>query len=74
MAADHLADQARQGHMSLPTKPSVLAAMFVRSNEALIYNDVISNRCPAIEQACSITRVLLSANSIPNFQELLTNG
>lgn len=70
MAAEHLADQARQGHMSLPAEPTILAAMFVRSNEALIYNDVISGRSPAIEQACAITRVLLSANSIPNFQEL----
>lgn len=73
MAADHIAGQVKQGHMSLPTEPTVLAAMIVRSNEALIYNDVISGRSPAIEQACAITRVLLSANSIPHFQELAKN-
>lgn len=74
MAANHIADQARQGHMSLPAEPKILAAMFVRSNEALIYNDVISGRSPSIEQACAITRVLLSANSIPNFREVPQNS
>jgi len=67
LAADHMAEQAARGHMHLPAPVEVLAAMVIRSNEALIYNDVISGRSPAIEQACTIMRVLLSAGSIPKY-------
>ena len=67
LAADHMAEQAAKGHMRLPAPAEIMAAMVIRSNEALIYNDVISGRSPAIEQACAITRVLLSAGSIPKY-------
>ncbi len=70
MAAEHLADQVRQGYMTLPAEPDILATIFVRSNEALIYSDIISGRTPSIEIACALCRVILSANTIPNFQIL----
>lgn len=68
MAADHLDNQAENGHMTLPAEPKVLATIFVRSNEALIYSDIISGRPPSIEIACALSRVILSAHTIPNFQ------
>jgi AcrR family transcriptional regulator len=64
-AANHLSRQAADGHMKLPTSAEKLAEIIIRTNEALIYNDIISGRSPAIEQACTITRILLSAGKIP---------
>jgi len=64
-AAAHIKEQADLSGMHLPASPEKLAEIMVRTNEALIYNDIISGRSPAIEQACTVSRILLSASKIP---------
>lgn len=64
-AANHLSKEAAAGHMQLPTSAEKLAEIIIRTNEALIYNDIISGRSPGIEQACTVSRILLSAGNIP---------
>lgn len=66
MTADHLKAQEAKGHVQLPASAETLAEMIIRTNESLIYHDIISGRSPAVEQACTMTRLLLSAANIPD--------
>jgi AcrR family transcriptional regulator len=59
-AAKHIAEQEAAGHILLPRPAGDLAQMIVRTNESIIYCDIISGQSPAIERACHITRLLLS--------------
>lgn len=68
-AAAHIREQESSGHIRLPAPAEKLAEMIIRSNEALIYHDLISGRLPAIDQACALTRALLAANEIPEYAE-----
>jgi AcrR family transcriptional regulator len=63
--ADHIQGQIDAGHVRLALSAHDMAAIIVRTNESLIYNDIISGRSPAIEQACALTRILLSAERFP---------
>jgi hypothetical protein len=62
--ANHIAGQAAAGHISLPRPAEQLAEMIVRTNESIIYCDIISGQSPAIERACHITRLLLSEGKL----------
>lgn len=65
--ADQLEEQIADGYLRLPISALEMAILIVRTGESLIYNDIISGRSPAIEQACAVTRILLSADSFPEF-------
>ncbi len=65
MIADHIQGEIDGGHIQLPIAARDMATIIVRTNESLIYSDIISGRSPAIEQACAVTRILLSAKSFP---------
>jgi len=58
--AKHIAEQEAAGHIQLPRPAGSLAEMIVRTNESIIYCDIISGQSPAIDRACHITRLLLS--------------
>ncbi|MBI5063918.1 MAG: transcriptional regulator [Desulfatitalea sp.] len=60
VTAKHMAEQAAAGHIQLPRPAEQLAEMIIRTNESVIYYDIISGQSPAIERACHITRLLLS--------------
>jgi len=66
MTAAHLQTQEKRGFMQLPASPETLAEMMIRTNESLIYHDIISGRSPAVDQACTMSRLLLSAAEIPD--------
>lgn len=58
--AAHLAEQVSRG-LQLPAPGQELAEMIVYTNGALLYSAIIGDRAPAaIEQACVITRMLLT--------------
>ena len=58
--AVHLAEQVSRG-LQLPAPGQELAEMIVYTNGALLYSAIIGDRAPAaIEQACVITRMLLT--------------
>jgi AcrR family transcriptional regulator len=63
--ASHIDNQARQGHIQLCAPAETIAEMIIHTNEALVYHDILSGRTPAIEQACAITRLILSAGKLP---------
>jgi hypothetical protein len=70
MMADHLKAQVNGGHMQLPASPEIVAEMLIRTNESLLYHDIISGRSPAVEQACIMSRLLLTASEIPDLQKI----
>jgi len=63
VTAAHLRDQEVKGHINLFTSAQQVAEIFIPANQAVIYSDIISGRSPAIEKACSLIRMLLSANT-----------
>jgi AcrR family transcriptional regulator len=60
---EHLEEQESKGYIHLPAPANELAEMIIRSNESLLYSDVISGRPPAIEQACKMIRMFLTSGS-----------
>ncbi len=66
VAADHIQDQADRGHLHLSVPADKLAEVLIRTNESIIFSDIISGRSPAIEQACAVTRALLATGKIPD--------
>ena len=64
LAADHIQDQAGKGHLHLAAPADKLAEVLIRTNESIIFSDIISGRSPAIEQACAVTRALLTTGKI----------
>jgi len=58
---EHLKDQESKGHIRLPAPASELAEIITHVNESRMYSDAISGRSPAIEQACSMVRMLLTS-------------
>lgn len=69
--AQHIEEQIAGGYLRLPIPAHDMATLIVRTGESLIYSDIISGRSPAIEQACAVTRILLTAESFP---EVLRNA
>lgn len=63
-AAKHMAGQEAAGHIQLPRPAEQMAEMIIRTNESIIYYDIINGHSPAIERACHITRLLLSESKI----------
>ncbi len=59
--ADHLKKQMLRGDLVLAVPAENIAEIIIRTNESLMYSDLISGRPPEIEQACEINRMLLSA-------------
>ena len=66
VAAAHIQDQADRGHLHLSGSADKLAEVLIRTNESIIFSDIISGRSPAIEQACTVTRALLTTGKIPD--------
>ena len=60
--ADHLRDQETHGCLRFHSPPEKLAEIFILANQGIIYSDVISGRSPAIEKACELIRLLLTAS------------
>lgn len=68
MATDHIRSQAQHGHIQLCAPAETIAEMIIHSNEALVYHDILSGRTPAVDQACAITRLILSAGKLPEIE------
>jgi AcrR family transcriptional regulator len=64
ITADHIEEQVAMGHLHVSTPADKLAEVLIRTNESIIYSNIISGRSPAIEQACAVTRALLSTARI----------
>lgn len=65
-AATHIKKQALKGYIELSAPAETLAEMIIHTNEALVYHDILSGRSPAIDQACTITRLILTAGKLPD--------
>jgi len=63
--ADHLNGQATQGYIKLPTSANKLAEVFVKTNGALIYNDLFDGREPNIQRTRAMCHIMLSNNPFP---------
>lgn len=59
VTADHLSDQAANGHIELPAPAREIAELIIRINSAIMYGDILSGRSPAIEQASKLDRMVL---------------
>lgn len=64
-AAAHIKAQADAGYVKLTTSPEEIAEMLIHTNESLLYHDLLTGREPAVEKACAISRLLLSAGDLP---------
>jgi len=62
LAAEHMREQERQGHIRLHSPAEKLAEIFILANQGILYSDVISGRSPAIDKACAIIRLLLTSS------------
>ncbi len=62
----HLSDQIAKGRLKLPAPVREVAEMIVFTGGALLYSAVIGGRStlPAIEQSCTITRMLLQGKFV----------
>ena len=49
LAADHIQGQADRGHLHLAAPADKLAEVLIRTNESIIFSNIISGRSPAIE-------------------------
>lgn len=59
LAADHIQGEVDKGHLDLSAPADKIAEVLIRTNESIIFSDIISGRSPAIEQACAVSRALL---------------
>lgn len=60
--AKHLQAQEEMGHLRFHSNTEKLAEIFVLANQGILYSDVISGRSPAIDKACELIRLLLTAS------------
>lgn len=67
IAADHIQREVDRGHLNLSAPTDKIAEVLIRTNESIIFSDIVSGRSPAIEQACAVSRALLTTGRLPDY-------